>query len=409
MSDPASNPVDSSFTVCVVHDGDALGERERSLLASIERIRSRSTDLAAGAISFDVVAGAGSPFSVLARDAGFVTHDVSLPNLLRLGESRSAVRQLAGALGEARVVHPVGSNAAVYACRAASQGRPKSARGVGVSPSIVWQLDDQRVWWPVVRWIRKRTHCWIAPTSHAFARKNIAPSHPFARIVPHALRDEKFKVEERSPWDRERPPVVGMLGHIDLKENHHIFLEMARIVAARRPTTRFTIAAGMGPGEQANLAYADSLGHLVKAYGLTDQVSFRARPNDLNEFFDSIDVFVEPSSRPGADFLGLLAMARGLPVIGTLTQGFPDFIVSGDTGWLTLPRDARGMSKACQFLLGNAEMAVALGRRAKERTHAVHTLDMASARLESVYRELAGGVGQFADAAAGSAATESSQ
>jgi len=182
-----------------------------------------------------------------------------------------------------------------------------------------------------------------------------------------------------------------MLGRFDLKENLHVFLGMARIVNARRPEARFLIASAIGPGEHPDRSYADSLGHLVKSYGLEDRVSFRARPNDLNDFFDTIDLFVEPSTQPGADYLGLLAMARGLPVIGTLSHGFPEIITSGDNGWLTLPRDARGLAKACQFLLGNPELALAMGVRARERISATNGLEVASARLESVYRELAGG------------------
>ena len=103
-------------------------------------------------------------------------------------------------------------------------------------------------------------------------------------MVPHVLRSDRIRTEARSSWGRACPPVVGMLGRFDLKENLHVFLGMARIVNARRPEARFLIASAIGPGEHPDRSYADSLGHLVKSYGLEDRVSFRARPNDLNDF-----------------------------------------------------------------------------------------------------------------------------
>ena len=72
----------------------------------------------------------------------------------------------------------------------------------------------------------------------------------------------------------------------------------------------------------------------VKNLNLENNVEFLGEiPNELlPKYLSTADIFVRPSLSEGLGISFLEAMAVGLPVIGTLVGGIPDFLKDGETG-----------------------------------------------------------------------------
>lgn len=73
---------------------------------------------------------------------------------------------------------------------------------------------------------------------------------------------------------------------------------------------------------------------LVSDLGLSNRVNFfgNVAHVDLPKYLQSSEIFVRPSRSEGLGNAFLEAMAAGIPVIGTLVGGIPDFLLDGETG-----------------------------------------------------------------------------
>ena len=56
-----------------------------------------------------------------------------------------------------------------------------------------------------------------------------------------------------------------------------------------------------------------------------------------------------PSLREGLCFAGVEALASGIPVVGSNVKGVKDFIVDGETGYLSDPYDADMFAKKIEL------------------------------------------------------------
>jgi glycosyltransferase involved in cell wall biosynthesis len=75
---------------------------------------------------------------------------------------------------------------------------------------------------------------------------------------------------------------------------------------------------------------------------------------------------VVPSLSEGLPRVIMEAMALGKPVIGTKVGGIPELIKDGQTGFLVEAKDSQGLAEKLRILLGNKEMAIAMGQKGRE-------------------------------------------
>jgi glycosyltransferase involved in cell wall biosynthesis len=100
------------------------------------------------------------------------------------------------------------------------------------------------------------------------------------------------------------------------------------------------------------------------------------------------DVFVLPTWREGFPNVVLEAMAAGLPVVATPVGAIPDAVRDGREGLLVPVRDAKALARALATLVGDPELRLAMGARARARAESVFSLPAIVAQLEDVYRPL---------------------
>lgn len=84
------------------------------------------------------------------------------------------------------------------------------------------------------------------------------------------------------------------------------------------------------------------------ALGLSDNVTFTGRIDESQkaDVFRLADAYVMPSSGEGFGFVFLEAMACGIPVVASETDGGREAIRDGQLGRLVNPKDAKGLKEA---------------------------------------------------------------
>ncbi|MEU6221635.1 glycosyltransferase [Streptomyces sp. NPDC047022] len=194
-------------------------------------------------------------------------------------------------------------------------------------------------------------------------------------VIPNGMRPEEFELAEPAALDTSLP-VVLCVANLKVHKGHRHLLEAC--AALRRggdPCTLVLI--GDGP-ERAGLQRM--------ARRLDLDVRFLGARTDVAGYLARADAVVLPSLSEGSSNAVAEAMAAGRPVVATAVGGTPELL--GDRGILVPPADPAALAEGLRQVLGDREMAAALGRTAREWAMDNLTADVMVDRYVALYRRL---------------------
>jgi lipopolysaccharide/colanic/teichoic acid biosynthesis glycosyltransferase/glycosyltransferase involved in cell wall biosynthesis len=105
---------------------------------------------------------------------------------------------------------------------------------------------------------------------------------------------------------------------------------------------------------------------------LDPRVHFTGWRSDMPEHYGLTDVCILPTRREGLPYAALEAAAMARPVAAFAVDGVLDAVEHGKTGLLAAPGDAAALASHIALLLGNPELARALGRAGRARVEALY-------------------------------------
>ncbi|MBU1290164.1 glycosyltransferase family 4 protein [Patescibacteria group bacterium] len=168
-------------------------------------------------------------------------------------------------------------------------------------------------------------------------------------VIPNGVDITKFSIKD-------------FKNKLKIKDNKKLILTVSRLVgkngvedligAGRYLDFPFKILiAGEGPDEK-------KLKNLAEELNLQDKVLFLGHisHSDLPKYYSMADVFVRPSLSEGLGNVFLEAMASGLPVIGTLVGGIPDFLEDGETGLFCEVQNPQSIAEKIKKILEDGEL-----------------------------------------------------
>ncbi|MFA6304872.1 MAG: glycosyltransferase family 4 protein [Patescibacteria group bacterium] len=133
------------------------------------------------------------------------------------------------------------------------------------------------------------------------------------------------------------------------------------------------------------------LRQLVKELKLEKRVNFAGYKShaELPSIFSSSDIFIRPSLSEGLGNAFLEAMASGLPTIGTLVGGIPDFLTDGVTGLVCQAQNPSNIAstilKASQL---NAEQKKSLHDNATKLINERYNWDLVANKMNNLLEKL---------------------
>jgi glycosyltransferase involved in cell wall biosynthesis len=107
------------------------------------------------------------------------------------------------------------------------------------------------------------------------------------------------------------------------------------------------------------------LNALVETLGLSANVRFLGKANNVQELLEQCDVFCLLSRSEGMSNALLEAMAAGIPCVATAVGGTPEVIEDGRTGYLVPSEDAGAAAERILRLLDHPEEARQIGEAAR--------------------------------------------
>ena len=210
----------------------------------------------------------------------------------------------------------------------------------------------------------------------------VVPNPVLTKPVSSDLIDNSLKKYFLSVNDR----IFGIVGRIVRWKGHVEFLEAAKVVLESVPNSKAMI---IGNATDGDTLYQERIFKIAKSSTLKDRIIFTGYVEDVEVYYNILDVCVHTSIEP--EPFGLViteAMSHGVPVVAS-DRGAPKEIISnGVNGFLVDPVDTVNLSEAIIKLLGDPDLRSKIGGKGKEHVLKDYNLDAYGREIERIYMKV---------------------
>lgn len=177
--------------------------------------------------------------------------------------------------------------------------------------------------------------------------------------------------------------VVGTVGHLAPIKGHDIFLRAAALISDRKDV-HFVI---IGEDKSPRMGHRRFLESLVTELGLNGRVTMPGWQDDIPGLLSSLTLFVSAARSEPFGLSIVEAMAAGLPIVATASEGASEIIEDGSSGKLVPVDDPHSLAKAVNDLLDDPLERSRFGHNASLAAQRYSLTRMAN-DTEQVYREV---------------------
>jgi glycosyltransferase involved in cell wall biosynthesis len=172
--------------------------------------------------------------------------------------------------------------------------------------------------------------------------------------IPNGIDTRRFA---KKPADKPRHSfldksgaqfLVGMAGHLAPIKGQEEFIRAAAIIASQRTDINFVI---VGEDKSHTGENRRATTRLIAQLGLTKRIHLMGWLPDVRDLLGALDLFVSPSRSEPFGLVIVEAMASGLPVVATMSEGAREIIEDGVTGRLVPIGDTESLARAIIDLL----------------------------------------------------------
>nr|MDQ3805340.1 glycosyltransferase family 4 protein [Acidobacteriota bacterium] len=183
-------------------------------------------------------------------------------------------------------------------------------------------------------------------------------------------------------------PVVAMYSLLQRWKGQDVFLRAAALVAPRfGGAVEFVVVGADTSREGLRRARLEAL---VAELGLGGRVRLSGKWEDTADVLPSFDLFVSASRSEAFGMAMVEAMACGVPVVATATEGAREVVEHGASGLVVPIGDVHALAEAVASLLADGARRKRLGESARESARERFGLGRMIEATERVYAEALG-------------------
>src|SRR5208282_816394 len=181
--------------------------------------------------------------------------------------------------------------------------------------------------------------------------ERFAPTTEALKRAGHIRRDLGIPAEA---------PVVGFVGRLTKDKGISELVEAYLALRADIPDLRLLLVGDMEEGDPLP---SQTRRHIECEQGIF-RTGFVQAPAD---YYHAMDVLALPTYREGFPTVVLEVHTAGKPVVATRATGVVDAVLDGITGILVPVGDGQALANALALVIGDRELAAALGSAGRER------------------------------------------
>jgi glycosyltransferase involved in cell wall biosynthesis len=209
-----------------------------------------------------------------------------------------------------------------------------------------------------------------------------------ARTEHEQTRPEFERTRDESGRDSTRRPLrVGIVGELSVVKSQEDFLRAAALISERfGEAVEFVI---VGDDASRGGEYRARIERLIAELQLSKRIKLVGRlgEDEVPRLLASLDLFVSASRSEAFGMAMVEAMACGVPVVATATEGAREIVEDGTTGSLVPVGDVRALALAVGSLLEDEGRRQLLAVRARELARERFDLTRMVEATERVYAE----------------------
>ena len=243
------------------------------------------------------------------------------------------------------------------------------------------------------RWIYRRV-CKIIAISGVIA-DNVRRTHPVdagrVTVIHHGLDLSQFSDHDKAREKSRREfgigdddILIGTIGRLQEGKGHIEFLEMAARIAAEFSQARFIIVGEATRGEEHR---AEKIYRKIDQVNLGKRLVLAGFRKDIPAVLAAMDIFAFPSRAEAFGLVIIEAMAAGVPVVSTRSDGVLDIIKDGVNGILVDRQNVDQLTAAVRSLIVDAKRRKELAAAGRRTIEEKFTIDRMVAETEKVYRD----------------------
>ncbi len=183
--------------------------------------------------------------------------------------------------------------------------------------------------------------------SYGFSQENVTVIH------------NGITIPEKSSHRTDQRLVIGTAGRLFPVKDFALLVEIANLVVVDSDMVDFVIA---GDGPQYKM-----IEEKVKSYGLQEYFKLLGHQDNMDAFYNSLDVYVNTSVHEGIPMSVLEAMSHGLPVVVPKVGGFPEIVQEGQQGFLIDGRRKEDYSDRILDLVVDSELRLKMATSARQK------------------------------------------
>lgn len=174
--------------------------------------------------------------------------------------------------------------------------------------------------------------------------------------------------------------IIGTAGQLAVEKGHRYLIDAIKIIL-RKNVNVFLVIAGVGK-------LLNDLYNRAQEKGILENILFLGKCNQMDDFYEIIDIFALPSLSEGMPNVIMEAMSHGKPVIASCIGAIPELIDDGLNGILVPPGNADKLAEAILDLTNNAELSKSIGNKAKQKINKSYPLRNMIDSYDDLYRKM---------------------
>ncbi len=194
-----------------------------------------------------------------------------------------------------------------------------------------------------------------------------------------ALVRKEFKLSKKTK-------IVGAVSRLDPVKGHKTLINSWKLVSKKIPESKLIIVGGSIYGEKD--PYLVELKKMVKNLELSKSIEFAGLRENVNDFYDAMDILVHPSKFDLFPFTILEAQSMKLPIISTKVGSIEKMVKDGKEGILVEKENQEKLSEAIIKLLKNKDLRKKMGENGYKRNTSTWTAERAAKSCINLYNDI---------------------